>query len=63
LEAATSGNMFHMKQKELMMSTKLTAIFSVLIILVLFAVGTFFYNEMPEQMASHWNANDEVDGI
>jgi len=52
-----------MKQKELMMSTKLTAIFSVLIILVLFAVGTFFYNEMPEQMASHWNANDEVDGI
>ncbi|MCP4139674.1 MAG: SdpI family protein [Chloroflexi bacterium] len=44
------------------MNTKLTTIFSSLIILVLFLLGAFFYDAMPEQMASHWNANDEVDG-
>ena len=44
------------------MNTKSTAIFSVLIILLFFIVGAFFYNAMPEQMASHWNVNDEVDG-
>ena len=44
------------------MNTKSTAIFSVLIILLFFIVGAFFYNSMPDQMASHWNVNDEVDG-
>ena len=44
------------------MNTKLTAIFSITIILTLFALGALIYSTMPEQMASHWNANDEVDG-
>lgn len=33
-----------------------------IIILLSFAVGIYFYPQMPEQMASHWNAKGEVDG-
>ncbi len=29
---------------------------------ILFIIGTFIYPLMPEQMASHWNSNGEVDG-
>ena len=29
---------------------------------ILFIIGTFLYPLMPEQMASHWNSNGEVDG-
>ena len=28
----------------------------------LFIIGIFLYSSMPEQMASHWNSNGEVDG-
>lgn len=31
-------------------------------ILVQFLIGFYFYPQMPEQMASHWNINGEVDG-
>ena len=32
------------------------------IILISFVVGIFFYPQMPERMASHWNAQGQVDG-
>jgi len=31
------------------------------IILISFAVGVYFYPQMPEQIASHWNAAGQVD--
>jgi len=34
----------------------------ILIILVSFAVGIYFFPQMPEKMASHWNIRSEVDG-
>ncbi len=33
------------------------------IILISFLIGIYFYPQMPEQMASHWNATGEVDGF
>lgn len=32
------------------------------IILLGFIISVYFYPQMPEQMASHWNINGEVDG-
>ncbi|RJS70761.1 MAG: SdpI family protein [Candidatus Syntrophoarchaeum sp. WYZ-LMO15] len=32
------------------------------IILLSFIVGIYFYPQMPDKMASHWNAKGEVDG-
>ncbi|HUW71869.1 MAG TPA: SdpI family protein [Candidatus Humimicrobiaceae bacterium] len=32
------------------------------IIILSFLVGVYFYSQMPERMASHWNAQGEVDG-
>jgi uncharacterized membrane protein len=32
------------------------------IIILSFMVGTYLYPQMPERMASHWNAKGEVDG-
>jgi uncharacterized membrane protein len=32
------------------------------IILLSFVVGIYFYPQMPEKIASHWNAQGEVDG-
>lgn len=37
-------------------------IIPILIILAGFIVGMYFYSQMPEKMASHWNASGEVDG-
>ena len=34
----------------------------VTIILLSFAIAGYFYPQMPERMASHWNARGEVDG-
>ena len=31
-------------------------------ILLSFIVGIYFYPQMPERMASHWNAQGQVDG-
>lgn len=33
-----------------------------IILLVSFVIGIFLYPEMPEKMASHWNAKGEVNG-
>ncbi|MDD5721591.1 MAG: DUF1648 domain-containing protein [Candidatus Pacebacteria bacterium] len=37
-------------------------IFILLIILLAFAAGFYLYPQMPEKMASHWNAKGDVDG-
>lgn len=44
------------------MSTKTT--FSIVLTLIAIAVvaGGLLWNQLPDQMASHWNANDQVDG-
>lgn len=44
------------------MSTKLTTILVLILIAAAVIAGALFWDQLPEQMASHWNANDEVDG-
>jgi uncharacterized membrane protein len=44
------------------MSTRTTTILVLLMILAAAAAGLVLWNQLPEQMASHWNINDEVDG-
>lgn len=41
---------------------KKTNIFIFIIILVSFAVGIYFYPKFPARIASHWNAQGQVDG-
>lgn len=44
------------------MSTKLTHIILIWLTLGVFGFGVYFYPQLPEQMASHWNASGQVDG-
>jgi uncharacterized membrane protein len=44
------------------MSTKLTTILVLILIAAAVIAGVLFWDQLPEQMASHWNENDEVDG-
>lgn len=44
------------------MSTRTTTILVLLIIAAATLAGLLLWNELPEQMASHWNVNDQVDG-
>lgn len=44
------------------MSTKKAGVISLLIVLLSFAIGAYYYPEMPETVASHWGANGEVNG-
>jgi uncharacterized membrane protein len=44
------------------MSTKNTTIISILLITIAVIAGAVLWNQLPDPMASHWNANDEVDG-
>lgn len=44
------------------MNTKTTVILVSLVILASVVAGVVVYDQLPESMASHWNANDEVDG-
>ena len=37
-------------------------IITILIILISFVIGIYFYPQIPEKMASHWNIRGEVDG-
>ena len=41
---------------------KKSEIIILVIIILSFAVGIYLYPQMPERMASHWNAQDQVDG-
>lgn len=44
------------------MSTSTTSIIVLSLIAVAVVAGAVLWNQLPEQMASHWNANDQVDG-
>lgn len=44
------------------MSTKTTLIISLTLIAIAIIAGVALWNQFPDQMASHWNANDQVDG-
>jgi len=43
------------------MSVRKSEILIVGIALLSFAIGVYYYPQMPEQMASHWNARGQVD--
>lgn len=44
------------------MTTKTTSIMTLTLIAIAIIAGVLLWNQLPEQMASHWNASDEVDG-
>lgn len=44
------------------MSTQTTSIIVLVLIAIAVVAGALFWDQLPEQMASHWNANDQVDG-
>ncbi len=44
------------------MTTRLTTIITLTLILGATIAGLTLWNQLPDQMASHWNVNDEVDG-
>ena len=44
------------------MSIKATTILVLIMIAVAVIAGLLLWNQLPEQMASHWNSNDQVDG-
>lgn len=44
------------------MKTKTTVIISIILILATLLAGALLWNRLPEQMASHWNEQDQVDG-
>jgi len=44
------------------MNTKTTSIISIILIAIAVIAGVLLWDQLPGQMASHWNANDQVDG-
>ncbi len=44
------------------MSIKATTILVLVMIVIAVLAGWLLWNQLPEQMASHWNSNDQVDG-
>lgn len=44
------------------MTTKTTSIISFLLIVVAIIAGALLWNQLPDQMASHWDINDQVNG-
>jgi len=44
------------------MSTKNTIILAVILILVATIASVLLWNQLPEQVASHWDVNDQVNG-
>lgn len=44
------------------MNTRLTTILVLVLILAATVAGVSLWDRLPEQMASHWNINDQVDG-
>ena len=45
------------------MSTRTTVILTLLIIAAAVGFSLAVYNRLPDPVASHWNANDQVDGM
>ena len=44
------------------MTTRLTTIIVLILIVGATIAGALLWNQLPDQMASHWNANDQVNG-
>jgi uncharacterized membrane protein len=44
------------------MTTKTTSIIALVLIALAVLAGAILWNQLPDQMASHWNVNDQVDG-
>lgn len=44
------------------MNTKFTTVVLFLILIAAFTIGLFYYPQLPDKVASHWNAQGEVDG-
>ena len=44
------------------MTTKTTSIISIVLIAIAIIAGVVLWSQLPDQIASHWNVNDEVDG-
>ncbi len=44
------------------MTTKTTSIIVLALIAIALIAGLGLWNQLPDQMASHWNVNDQVDG-
>ncbi len=44
------------------MTTKTTSMIALVLIALALLAGAVLWNQLPDQMASHWNVNDEVDG-
>ena len=44
------------------MNTRLTTIIVLVLVLAATIAGLSLWNRLPDQMASHWNVNDQVDG-
>ncbi len=44
------------------MSTRLTTLIVVLLILGAILAGVLLWDQLPDQMASHWDVNDQVNG-
>lgn len=44
------------------MTTRLTVILSTILILAALLAGLLLWDRLPDQVASHWNENDQVDG-
>ena len=44
------------------MSTRTTTIIVLILIIAATLAGLLLWNRLPDQMASHWNVNDQVDG-
>ncbi len=44
------------------MTTKTTSMITLVLIALALLAGAVLWNQLPDQMASHWNVNDEVDG-
>jgi len=44
------------------MSTRTTLIISLVLIIAATLAGILLWNQLPEQMASHWDVNDQVNG-
>lgn len=44
------------------MTTKTTSVIVLVMIALALLAGVMLWNQLPDQIASHWNINDEVDG-
>ncbi len=44
------------------MTTRTTSIIVLTLIAIALVAGALLWNQLPDQMASHWNADDQVDG-